>query len=121
MWDFPDSVAVKKVTAGIYGMGGVVGAVCHGPAALVDVKLADGSQLVAGRKVAIFTNAEEEEVQLTSVVPFLLETRLKEAGAIVVPGANFQENAVRDGRLVTGQNPASAKKAALLVVEALNH
>lgn len=119
MWDFPGSVDLKKITAAIYEQDGGVGAVCHGPAALVDVKLSDGSHLVAGRNVAAFTNAEEEAVKLTNVVPFLLETRLKEAGANVVPGKNFQENAVRDGRLVTGQNPASAKKAATLLVEAL--
>ncbi len=119
MWDFADSKPLQEITAAIYEQGGAVGAVCHGPAALVNVRLPDGKPLVSGRKVATFTNAEEEAVKLTNVVPFLLETKLAEAGASIVPGPNFQENAVRDGRLVTGQNPASAKKAATLMLEVL--
>lgn len=97
----------------------MVGAVCHGPAALVGIKLSDGTALVAGKKVAPFTNAEEQAVGLTSVMPFLLADRLKAAGALPVPAANFSENAVADGRLVTGQNPASAKRTAELLVEVL--
>jgi putative intracellular protease/amidase len=120
MWDFADSAALQKVTAAIYEQGGAVGAVCHGPAALVNVRLKDGKPLVAGRKVAVFTNSEEEAVELTDVVPFLLETELTNAGATVVPAPDFSENAIRDGRLVTGQNPASAKKAATLLLEALS-
>jgi putative intracellular protease/amidase len=120
MWDFADSEAVQNVTAQIYDQGGAVGAVCHGPAALVNVKLRNGQPLVSGKKIATFTNEEEAAVKLTEVVPFLLESKLEEAGATVVPAANFQENAIRDGRLVTGQNPASAKKAATLMIEALN-
>lgn len=119
MWDFRDSAAVQSVTADIYEQGGVVGAVCHGPAALVKVRLRNGEPLVSGKKVATFTNAEEAAVELSGVVPFLLESELKKAGANVVPVANFQENAIRDGRLITGQNPASAKKAAQLMIEAL--
>jgi putative intracellular protease/amidase len=119
MWDFADAKPLQDITAAIYEQGGAVGAVCHGPAALVNVRLSDGKPLVSGRKVATFTNSEEEAVKLTEVVPFLLETKLAEAGAIIVPAPNFQENAVRDGRLVTGQNPASAKKAATLMLEAL--
>ena len=119
MWDFRESEDIRKLTAVIYEDGGVVGAVCHGPAALIDVKLADGSPLVKGKKVAAFTNAEEEAVGLTATVPYLLQSELEKAGAVHVPAENFGENAVLDGRLVTGQNPASAKKAAELVVEAL--
>ncbi len=119
MWDFPDDPALQKVAAAIYEQGGVVGSVCHGPAALVGIKLSDGSLLVSGKKVAPFTNAEEQAVELTGVVPFLLEDRLKAAGAIPIPAANFTENAVADGRLVTGQNPASATKTAELLVKAL--
>lgn len=119
MWDFRHSDAVQKVAAEVYENGGVVAAVCHGPAALVDVKLKDGSALVKGKKVAGFTNAEEEAVNLEKVVPYLLQTDLEKSGGEFVAGENFKENAVRDGRLVTGQNPASAKKTAELVVEAL--
>ena len=108
MWDFPESAAVRKVTREIYEAGGVVSAVCHGPAALVNVVLSDGSYLVAGKHVAAFTNDEEEEVKATNIVPFLLATTLTERGAIHQPAANWSANVVVDGRLVTGQNPASA-------------
>ena len=108
MWDFPESTAVRKVTREIYEAGGVVSAVCHGPAALVNVTLGDGSYLVAGKKVASFTNGEEEEVEATDIVPFLLATTLAERGAIHHPAPNWNANVVVDGHLVTGQNPASA-------------
>ena len=108
MWDFPDSEAVQRVTRDIYEQGGIVSAVCHGPAALVNVKLTDGSYLVAGKNVTGFTNGEEAEVQATDIVPFLLESKLNEHGAKHHPAANWANNVVVDGRLVTGQNPASA-------------
>lgn len=116
MWDLPDSEAVQGATASGYESGGVVAAVCHGPAALVNVKLAGGEPLVKGRKVAAFTNAEEAAVQLTDTMPFLLESRLEEAGAEVQTAADFSENVVVDGRLITGQNPASARLTAQKVV-----
>ena len=119
MWDFSQSKDVATLATKIYERGGAVGAVCHGPAALVNVKLADGSLLVKGRKVAGFTNAEEAAVQLTDVVPYLLQDSLTKSGATVVTAENFTPNAVRDGRLATGQNPASATKTAELLIEAL--
>ena len=119
VWDFPDSEVLQKVTAAIYENDGAVGAVCHGPAALVNVKLSDGSHLLADKKTAVFTNAEEEAVGLTKTVPFLLETAFEKAGAKVHLAENFTENAVRDGKLVTGQNPASAEKAGELLIEAI--
>lgn len=108
MWDFADNSALQEMTRTIYENGGVVSAVCHGPAGLVNVTLSDGKYLVEGKQVAAFTNKEEEAVGLTEVVPFLLETTLRERGALIVPAENFTENVVVDGRLVTGQNPASA-------------
>lgn len=119
MWDFPDSATLQKVTTSIYENNGAVGAVCHGPAALVNVKLSDDKHLIAGKKTAVFTNSEEKAVGLTDTVPFLLQTAFEKAGATVETAEDFSENAVRDGRLVTGQNPASAKKAAELLLEAL--
>lgn len=119
MWDLPDSVAVQSFTTEVYSKGGAVGAVCHGPAALVNVKDADGKPIVQGKKVAVFTNEEEEAVKLTDVVPFLLQDEMEKAGAKVLPGEKFAENAVRDGKLVTGQNPASAKKAGQLMIQAI--
>ena len=82
MWDFPGNAEVNRVAAAIYEAGGVVAAVCHGPAALVDVKLKNGKYLVDGRKVAAFSNAEEEAAGLTQVMPFLLESALLKRGAI---------------------------------------
>lgn len=119
MWDFRNDASVKAFTARVYEQGGAVGAVCHGPAALVDVKLSDGNPLVKGKKVAGFTNEEEKAVELEKVVPYLLQTELENSGGKFVAGEKFKENAVCDGKLVTGQNPASAKKTAELLVEAL--
>lgn len=119
MWDFPDSKPLKKVTAQIYENGGIVAAVCHGPAALVNVKTTDGKYLVAGKKVAGFTNDEESSSGLTSVVPFLLQTKLEERGASVKTAPNYQEKVVTDGNLITGQNPASATGVAEAVIDKL--
>lgn len=109
MWDFPDDQSLSRLAAAIYEAGGVVGAVCHGPAALVNLKLSDGRYLVDGKRVAAFTDDEERAVNLHDVVPFLLATTLEKRGAIPVPAPNWQENVVADQRLVTGQNPASAE------------
>ena len=120
MWDFADSAAIDKVTREIYERGGVVSAVCHGPAALVNVKLSDGSYLVAGKNLTAFTNGEEEAVQATDIVPFLLESKLKEHGAIHHAAANWSNHVIEDGRLVTGQNPASAAGVGDAVVKLLS-
>ncbi len=116
MWDFPNSEAVKRTIGEIYESGGAVAAVCHGPAALVNVTLENGDPLVKGKRVAAFTNAEEAAVGLTEAMPFLLESRLTEVGATVETADNFSENVVVDDRLITGQNPASARKAAQMAV-----
>jgi putative intracellular protease/amidase len=81
MWDFPKSPAVNSVTRSIYEAGGVVAAVCHGPAALVNVTLSNGTHLVAGKNVAAFTDDEERAVELDKEVPFLLATTLVARGA----------------------------------------
>ena len=118
MWDFPHDPAIGRVVQEVSERGGVVAAVCHGPAALLGATRPDGTPFVAGRRVAAFTDAEEEAVGLTRIVPFLLADELTAQGATHVPGANFEENGVVDGRLVTGQNPQSAAgvaRAALAV------
>ncbi|MCB2230579.1 type 1 glutamine amidotransferase domain-containing protein [bacterium] len=119
MWDFPGDSSVNEVSARIYEKGGVVGAVCHGPAALTDVTLSDGSYLIDGKRFAAFTNEEEKQVKLESVVPFLLQDRLIQRGGIQVSAPAWQSNAVSDRRVVTGQNPQSAHRVGELVVEAL--
>lgn len=108
MWDFPDNPEVNRVAAGVYENGGVVAAVCHGPAALLGVTLSDGSRLLDGRQVTGFTNSEERAVGLDDVVPFMLQDALTSAGASFEGGADWQSKVVVDGRLITGQNPASA-------------
>lgn len=108
VWDFPDNPAVQQQARAVWEQGGVVAAVCHGPTALVNVKLSDGSYLVAGRNVAAFTDDEERAVKLDKVVPFLLATTLTQRGAIHHPAPDWTAKTVVDGRLVTGQNPQSA-------------
>ena len=119
MWDFPENRDVSRVAAGIYENGGVVAAVCHGPAALLGITLSDGSKLLAGRNVTGFTNSEERAVGLDDVVPFMLEDALDSAGASFQGGADWQGKVVVDGRLITGQNPASARALGEKVAAAL--
>jgi putative intracellular protease/amidase len=119
MWDLPDDAGLQKLAATIYESGGVVAAVCHGPAGLVNVRLADGSYLVAGKDVAAFTNDEERGAKLDTVVPFLLADTLIERGARHHPAANWQPKVVISDRLVTGQNPASATGVGEAMIELL--
>ncbi len=98
MWDFADNQELAAIAAAIYEAGGVVGAVCHGPAALVNLKLSDGEYLVANKTVAAFTNEEEAAVGLTDIVPFLLESKLIERGANFTKVANFQAHVVASAR-----------------------
>lgn len=108
MWDFPDSEGLQSLVASIYNAGGVVGAVCHGPAGLVNVTLANGIHLVNGRRVAAFTNDEEIAAGKDKVIPFFLADKLAEQGATHVFADVFEEKVEVADRLVTGQNPASA-------------
>lgn len=119
MWDFPDSVALAAIGRVIYESGGVVAAVCHGPSGLVNMKLSDGTPLIAGKTVAGFTNEEEAAVGLTDAVPFLLADKLTEQGAKHVPADPWTEHVEVDGRLVTGQNPQSAAAVGRAVVTLL--
>jgi putative intracellular protease/amidase len=119
MWDFPDSPAVQRVAREVYEAQGVVAAVCHGPAALVNVRLSDGKYLVEGKEVSAFTDAEEQAVKLDAVVPFLLSATLAKRGAILRGAANWQAQVSVSARLVTGQNPASATGVAQAMVQLL--
>lgn len=119
MWDLPGNRELQSLTARVYEQGGVVAAVCHGPAGLVDVRLSDGRYLVDGHEVTGFTNEEEAAVELTDVMPFLLESKLRERGARFTGAPKFTSNVVVSGRLVTGQNPASAAGVAQAAVKLL--
>lgn len=119
MWDFPDDPDVARLGREVYERGGVVAAVCHGPAALVNLTLSDGAHLVAGRRVAAFTDTEEKAAGAAEAVPFSLSEALVRRGAEHVRAPDFEPCAVTDGRLVTGQNPASAVPVAEAVVNLL--
>ncbi|MEU1404022.1 type 1 glutamine amidotransferase domain-containing protein [Streptomyces sp. NPDC005728] len=119
MWDFPGNEALAALARDVYEAGGVVAALCHGPAALVGVRLSDGRPLVEGKRLTAFTNAEEAAVGLTGIVPFALQTALEDLGGKHESAAEFSAHAVTDGRLVTGQNPASATDTAVATVLAL--
>lgn len=119
MWDLPDDAGLARIAAAIYDAGGRVAAVCHGPSGLVNIRLASGQYLVAGKDVAAFTNAEEAAVELTKVVPFLLADALVARGARHVPAPNFKPNVVVSDRLITGQNPASARGVGEALVASL--
>lgn len=119
MWDFPGNGDIQRLTRAIHQAGGVVGAVCHGPAALVDVTLSDGTYLVAGKDVSAFTDSEEHAVQLERVVPFLLSSTLAARGARLRAAPDWNSQVSIDGRLITGQNPQSAAAVGAAMREAL--
>lgn len=108
MVDMPEHPLLKKVIKETYERGAVVGAVCHGPVSLLNVKLSDGSYLVAGKNISSFTDAEEENYAKADV-PFMLESALTKQGAIFHKAEPWAPCSIADGKLVTGQNPASAK------------
>lgn len=118
MWDFTNPV-LATVIGKAWDNGAVIGTVCHGPAGLINALRADGLPLVQGLRVNSFTDDEERAVELADVVPFLTESELRKRGGLFEGAANFEAYAVRDGRLVTGQNPKSAEKVAALMLEAL--
>jgi len=108
MWDFPRNGEIAKAITTVYEKGGVVASVCHGPAALVDVKLSSGEFLLKDKKVTSFSNDEETVIKYDESVPFLLETALVNNGASYEKSPLWQEKVVVDSNIVTGQNPASA-------------
>ena len=119
MFDMPDHPLVAAVMERTWAQGGLLGAVCHGPAALVGLRNEDGTPLVQNQTLTCFTNEEEQEVGLDEVMPFLLATRLEELGAKLDLADKFVSHAVADGRLITGQNPQSSQAVADAMVEAL--
>ena len=107
MWDFVSDTMLHRLITRVYENKGIVAAVCHGPAALIQVQLSNGEPLVKGKKITCFSNVEEQKTTLARFIPFFLETKLKQKGAHVEVkemGASFVQT---DERLITGQNPAS--------------
>ncbi|MDM1556904.1 type 1 glutamine amidotransferase domain-containing protein [Chryseobacterium indologenes] len=121
MWDLADNKELANIASTIYENGGIVAGVCHGPAGLVNIKLRNGKYLVDGKKINAFTNEEESAVKLTDVVPFLLENKLKERGAKFEKSGLWQNHVVTDQRVITGQNPQSAKSVGEAILKELNN
>jgi putative intracellular protease/amidase len=119
MWDLPNDAGVTRAVERAFAGGKLVASVCHGAAGLVTAKRADGQPVVQGKRVNSFTDAEEAAVGLTDVVPFLLESRLRELGGRFEGAANWQPFAIRDGQLITGQNPQSSALVAKALLAAL--
>lgn len=120
MWDFREAPDLKHLAESIYREGGVVSAVCHGNAALVQLQGVDGQPLIAGRRVTGFSNMEERLSGMRSQVPFLLQDAMVATGAKYEKAfLPFTSYAVTDGRLVTGQNPQSSKAVAQQVLAVL--
>ncbi len=118
MVDMPEHPVLKEVIKKTYERNAVVGAVCHGPVSLLNVKLSNGTHLLKGKNVSSFTNEEEENYAKLDV-PFALETALTNQGAIFHKVGPWAAHSIADGNLVTGQNPASAKGVAQKMIKLL--
>ena len=116
MWDLAESADSIALIESFYNSGKPVALVCHSPGVLHRVTY-QGAPIVKGKRVTGFTNGEEEEVHLTKVVPFLVEDELTRLGGIFEKVANWQPFSVVDGRLITGQNPASSTVTALTLLK----
>ena len=119
LWDLAEDNNSIALIESMYASGKPVAAVCHAPAVLKNAKASDGSPLVNGKSVTGFSNSEEDAVQLTEVVPFLLEDELKGKGGNYSKGDDWHPYTITDGNLITGQNPASSELAAKAVLEML--
>jgi putative intracellular protease/amidase len=119
MFDLSKDATVKQLLRHFVDSGKVHAAVCHGPAVFIGATTRSGLSIVAGKRVTAFTNEEEREVHLDKVVPFLLEDKLREEGALFEAAPKWSDHIVTDGLLVTGQNPQSSASAARAVVAAL--
>ena len=117
LWDLAEDRNSIALIESMYSAGKPVAAVCHAPAVFRHTKAPDGSPLIAGKSVTGFSNTEEDAVQLSEVVPFLLEDELKAKGASYSKADDWHPYAITDGNLITGQNPASSDPVAKAVLE----
>jgi putative intracellular protease/amidase/sugar lactone lactonase YvrE len=121
MFDLPDNSDLQRLLREFYEAGKIIAAVCHGPVGLVGATLSDGTPIVKNKVLTSYTNSEEIAAQLDREVPFILEQRLRELGAIFIAHENKADHIERDGNLLTGQNPNSSASIARALVAALNH
>ena len=120
MFDLATFDPLKTLLTEFDVQGKIIAAVCHGPAAFVDaIRTGEPETLVAGKRITCFTDDEERAVKLDTLMPFLLESKLREQGANVVTTANFSDHIEIDGTWITGQNPQSSGSTANAVIEAL--
>jgi len=119
MFDLPNNRDVQQLLSDFAQQDKVIAAVCHGPAGFVGVKTEDGNPLVVGKTITSFTDAEESAAGMVEEVPFLLESQLRKEGANFIGSENWTDHIEVDGRLVTGQNPASSKSTAEAVIKLL--
>jgi putative intracellular protease/amidase len=119
LWDLANDRDSIDLITDFYTHHKPVAFVCHAPGVLMKVKLANGNPLVKGKAVTGFSNTEEEAVQLTDVVPFLVEDELKKLGGLYSKGPDWGSYVRQDGLLITGQNPASSEQAAKLLLKAI--
>lgn len=120
LWDLTNDKKSIALIEAFYRNGKPVAAVCHAPGVLRYVKEDDGSPLVKGKQVTGFANTEEEAVNLTNIVPYLVEDELKKLGGIYSKTADWQSYVLQDGHLITGQNPGSSTGVAQQLIELLN-
>ncbi|MES2448504.1 MAG: type 1 glutamine amidotransferase domain-containing protein [Bacteroidota bacterium] len=119
LWDLANDEKSISLIQEFIGSNKPVALVCHAPGALIKVKNADGEPLVKGKEVTGFSNTEEDAVQLTDVVPFLLEDEFKKLGGNYTKGPDWGSYVKKDGLLITGQNPASSEEAAKVLLDLL--
>jgi putative intracellular protease/amidase len=119
LWDLAEDRNSIDLIEAFLAAGKPVALVCHAPGVLRHVRTPDGRPLVEGKQVTGFTNTEEEAVGLTNIVPFLVEDMLKAAGGVYTHGADWGSYVVRDGLLITGQNPGSSAEAATVLLDQL--
>lgn len=118
LWDLAEDANSIALIEDAVTQDKIVAAVCHAPAAFRHVKGGNGDALVSGREVTGFSNTEEDAVQLTNVVPFLVEDMLKHNGGLYSKGDDWTPHVVVDGKLITGQNPASSEDTAKAALDA---
>ena len=117
MFDFPTNKDLHNLLLEFFEQDKVIAAMCHGPAALSGVTLNNGTPLVSGKTITSFTNEEEAAAGMTQIMPFLLESRLRDLGAKFIAKPNWTDHVQVDGKLITGQNPQSSKSTARAVID----
>ncbi|WP_282936336.1 type 1 glutamine amidotransferase domain-containing protein [Paenibacillus sp. RC67] len=121
MFDLPENKKLQQLLREFYEAGKTVAAVCHGPAGLVGATLSNGQPLIAGKRVNAFTDREEAATGLGSYLPFLLESKIRDLGAIFVAAPNWNTHVEVDGNLITGQNPQSTLAVTKAVLSKLGN